>query len=307
MVSCQYKDFDEYDGTFPVKVVLDYKNSGCVTQPDVSRVYFYPTNNEEHPYYYDVKDSSVVNLPTGQMQAFAYNNNSEINRTRGFQDEKAHPVIFTDRADNRGIYRKDSLDHSIYYDYPDITYSAWLPVEIFGNETISKPDDNRIVLTMKTITRPVTIEVCGIKNAGFLRNVRMALSGMLQDYSPIDEFSHSYVNIVADGMIDAKDPDRGNRSVFDDKNVIDTLRSSFQVFGVGEQKHELDIFLDGGSWHKVLSFDVTEQLNKQINGNEPIHVIVKTDHNIKDDIPIQGGFDINVFNWDDMKVPIDMQ
>lgn len=307
MVSCQYKDFDEYDGTVPVKVVLDYKNSGCVTPPVVSRVYFYPVHNEAHPYYYDVKDSSVVNLPTGQMQAFAYNNNSEINRTRGFQDEKAHPVIFTEKADYRGIYRKDSLDHSEYYDYPDVTYTAWRSMEVFGNEVVTRPDDNRVELAMKVITRPVTIEVRGIKNASFLSSVRMSLSGMQQDYSPVEGFTHSYVNIVADGKIDTKDPDRGNRSVFDDKEVIDTLRSSLQVFGIGNQQHELNVFLNGGNWHKVLSFDVTEQLNKQLNTTNTIHVVVETDHNIKNDVPVQGGFDIKISDWDDITVPIDMR
>lgn len=306
MMSCEYKDFDEYDGTVPVKVMLDYKNSGCSTPPAVSRVYFYPVQNSQNPYFFDIKDSMVVNLPIGLMQVFAYNNNSEINRTRGFQEENAHPVIFTDKADYRGIYKKDSLDLTAYFDYPDITYSAWQDMKVVGNGAVTKPDDNRLILSMKTITRPVVIEVRGIKNASFLRGVRMSLSGIQQDYSPVEGFTHSYVDIVADGKICTTDPDKGNRSVFDDTNIVDTLQASLNVFGVGKQKHELRVFLDGGNWHKVLSFDVTEQLNALITDEGPVHVIVETDHNVKDDIPVQGGFDVHVSDWEDVAIPVDM-
>lgn len=306
ITACQYKEFDEYDGTVPVKTIADYKGSGCKVFPVISRVCFYPIQSPQSPYFFDIKDSMIVNLPTGQIQAFAYNNNSEINRTRVLQGDKTLPIIFTGKADCRGIYKKDSVDHTVYYDYPDITYSAWRAIEIVGNGTITKPDDNRFVLSMKTITRPAVIEVCGIKNASFLSGVRMSLSGIQQDYSPIDGFTPSYVDIVADGKICTTDPDKGNRSVFDDKNIVDTLQAYLNVFGVGKQKHELRVFLDGGNWHKVLTFDVTKQLNDQSEGKNAIHIVVETDHNIKDDIPVQGGVNISISGWEEVTSPIDM-
>lgn len=306
MASCQYKDFDEYDGTVPVKVVVDYSNSGCQQVPAISRVLFYPLENQSNPFIYDIKDSAIVNLPTGLMQSLAYNNNSEINRTRGFRDATASPVIYTDRADYRGIFKKDSLDNTIYYDYPDVTYAAWQTEEVKGNEKVSSADDNRIFLAMKQVTRPVTIEVRGIRNASFLRSVRMSLSGIQKEYSPVEGYVHSNVSIVADGTIDTKDPDKGNRSVFDDKTVIDTLRSSMNIYGVGQEGHTLTAFLDGCNWHKVLSFDVTKQLQAQREGMAPIHVIVETTYNVKDDVPVEGGFNINFKDWDDTEVPVDM-
>lgn len=306
IASCQYKDFNEYDGTIPVKVVVDYTNSGCASAPAISRVLFYPLEGQGSPFIFDIKDSAVVNLPTGMMQSFAYNNNSDINRTRGFQDVTASPVIYTDKADYRGIFQKDDLDKTLYYDYPDTTYTSWKTVGILGNEKISSADDNRIVLPMTRVTREVTIEVRGIRNASFLHGVRMSLSGINREYSPVEGFSHSNVSIVADGTIHTADPDKDNRSVFDGKTVIDTLRSTMNIYGVGQQGHILTAFLDGGNWHKVLSFDVTAQVQSQEQGLSPIHIIVETDYDTKDDVPVSGGFDVNFSDWDDKEVPVDM-
>lgn len=307
MASCQYKDFDEYDSTVPVKVVVDYGDCPTFDIPLVTRVLFYPLPDMDNPYICDIKDSAVVNLPTGLIQAFAYNNNSEINRTRGVLDAKVTPVIYTGKADSRGIYRKDSLDNTVYYDYPDVTYSTWATMKVTGNDKISKPDDNRVVLHMQKVTRPIAIEIQGIKNASFINSIRMSLSGIQQDYSPMEGFENSYVTIVADGEIDTKDQDKGKRSVFDGKTVIDTLYSSFNIFGTRPQKHILNVFLDGGNWHKVLSYDVTAQINSQTEKNDIIRVKVDTDHDIKEDVAVQGGFDIRFSDWDDNEVPIDMK
>lgn len=306
ITACQYKEFDEYDGTLPVKVVVDYNRSGCERVPQITRVVFYPGDGQGNPFLYDIRDSSTVNLPIGMFQIFAYNNTSEINRTRGMSDMAASPVIYTDKADYRGIYQKDSLDNTEYYDYPDTTYTSWESASILGNVQIVSPDDNQIVLPMRRVTRKVFIEVRGIRNASFVHGVRMSLSGIQKEYSPVPGFNHSYVSLVADGTIETNDPDKGNRSVFDDKTVIDTLHSSMNIFGIGQQRHILNVFLEGGSWHKTLSFDVTDQLQGQSEGDASIFIIVHTDYNVKDNIPVGSGFDINFSDWENEDIPITM-
>jgi hypothetical protein len=306
MSSCQYKDFDEYDGMVPVKVIVDYSHSDCKVTPAMSRVVFYPTMGQGNPFMYDIRDSAIVNLPTGQLQAFAFNNTSEINRTRGMADMSASPVIYTDKADYRGIYPKDSLDNTIYFDYPDVTYTAWQTVSVSGNEQVTSADDNRIVLRMHRVTRQVNIEVRGIRNASFVNSLRMSLSGIQREYSPVSSYPHTYVSLVADGTVYTKDPDRDNRSVFDDKTVIDTLRSTMNIFGIGSQRHILNIFLIGSSWHKTLSFDVTDQVEQQAEGMAPVLIIVNTDHDVKDDVPANSQFDIHGSDWEDKDIPIYM-
>lgn len=306
ITSCQYKDFDEYDGTVSAKVVVDYSHSDCDTIPSMSRVVFYPIQGQSNPSLFDIKDSAIVQLPTGMLQAFAYNNTSEINRTRGVIDVQASPIIYTDKADNRGIYQKDSIDYTDYYDYPDVTYTSWETATLSGNAQNASPDDNRIVLQMERITRQVNIEVRGIRNASFVKGVRMSLSGIQKEYSPVSSFAHTYVSIVADGKVDTNDPDKGNRSVFDDKVVIDTLHSSLNIFGFGQQRHILNVFLEGDNWHKILSFDVTDQLQSQSNGMTPILIIVNTDYDVKDDVPKDSRFDIHGSDWEDEEIPIIM-
>ena len=306
ITSCQYKDFDEYDGTVPAKIVVDYSNSGCESVPQMTRVVFYPVQGQSNPFQSDIRDSATVQLPTGMLQIFAYNNTSEINRSRGMSDMPASPVIYTGKADHRGIYQKDSLDNTEYYDYPDITYTSWQSASLSGNAQTARADDNRIVLPMQRITREVRIEVRGIRNASFVHGVRMSLSGIQKEYLPVAGYNHSYVSLVADGTVDTDDPDKDNRSVFDDKTVIDTLHSSMNIFGIGQQRHILSVFLEGSNWHKTLSFDVTDQLQSQSEGMSAVIVIVNTDFDVKDAVPKDSRFDIHASDWEDEEIPIMM-
>lgn len=305
LMSCQYKDFDGYDGTVPVKVVVDYGRSNCVTKPSISRVVFYPLDSQSNTFTYDIRDSSTVSLPTGMLRVFAFNNTSEINRTRGMSDIQASPVIYTDKADYRGIYRTDSLDNTEYYDYPDVTYASWQTASISGNAQTTRDNDNRIVLPMQRVTKDVTIEVRGIRNASFVNGVRMSLSGIQKEYSPIEGYNHSYVSVVADGRVLTNDPDKGNRSAFDNKTVIDTLQASMNVFGIGPQRHILNVFLEGSNWHKTLSFDVTDQLQQQSEGMSVV-LAVSIDYDVKSDVPKDNRFDIHVSDWDDKDILIQM-
>ena len=94
--------------------------------------------------------------------------------------------------------------------------------------------------------------------------------------------------------------------MFDNKTVIDTLRSSLNIYGIGQQQHILNVFLEGSNWHKILSFDVSDQLQKQSQGMSPIIVIVNTDFDVKDVVPKDSRFDIHVSDWEDKEIPIVM-
>lgn len=65
--SCQYKDFDDYDGTVSTMVVMDWSGLGrSSVKPEVMKVVFYPINGSMHPFPVNVKDSAMVYLPLGQ-------------------------------------------------------------------------------------------------------------------------------------------------------------------------------------------------------------------------------------------------
>lgn len=287
--SCQYKDFDDYAGMMQVKVIADYSDAQADSIPAVTRSIFYPVSGN-NPYTYDLKDSAVVDLPDGTYSVFAYNNDSEINRTRAYSFQDGAPVIYTDKADYRGIFPVDSLDHTVYYDYPDVTYAYYGISTVNGVPDLTTPDDNRIVLKMKKVTREVKVTVIGMKNTKYISGLRMSVSGMQKDYSPVSGYNNTFVSVVADGSVD-KDS---------------TLTSDFYVFGSDKTGHVLTVHIDGGNFHKVLQFDVTDQVNAQLPGSAPIVIRVTTDYDVKDDVPVKNGFDVDVDDWQDEPIPIDL-
>lgn len=290
LASCQYKDFDDYAGTVGVTIVADYSRSGCAVTPAVTRAIFYPTGGSSQPFVYDVYDSLSVDLPTVGFNVFAYNNDSEINRTRGYAYREGNPVIFTDTADRRGIFKTSDLDHTIYYDYPDVTYAYYGSATISGMPGTASSAANKVVLSMKKVTRDITLIVRGMRHTSYIKSLRVSVDGIQRDYCPSSSYLHTYVPIVADGSVTA-----------------DSLVSRFHLFGVGYVGHTLTLHIDGGNFHKVLQFDVTDQVNDQRFGMRPITVVVTTDYDIKDDVPVNSAFDVGVDDWVEEDIPVDLR
>lgn len=290
MISCQYKDFDDYAGTLKVPVVADYSNAECSTIPAVTRAIFYPFYGSEQPFVYDLRDSVYVNLPTGTFTVFAYNNDSQINRTRSYEYKEGSPVLFTGLADMRGLFQKDSLDHTGYYDYPDSTYCYYGTATISGMPETTDSTSNRIVLRMKKITRLVDIKVHGIKNTEYIKSVRFSLDGLNLEYSPKGLYPNTKVSIAADGGISSNGE----------------LASKFTIFGASEAGHILGIHMFTGYYHKVLWCDVTDIVNSQLSGSKPIIIDINVDYDVKDDIPESRPFDVGVEDWKQENISIDM-
>lgn len=287
LFSCQYKDFDEYAGTVPVTVVADNSKSGSDGIPAVTRCMFYSTDNTIEPFVCDLKDTATIELPSGTYTVFAYNNDSEINRTRAYKWTDGTPAIYTDKADYRGLFKTDSVDHTIYYDYPDKTYS-W-----YGTATVSGLPGTfpgKVTLKMKRVTREVRVEITGIKHPEYIHGVRVSLDGVQREYTPGGTFAHVYVPVVADAEVQG----------------TDTVSSVFHVYGVGNMGHSLTVHLDGGTFHKVLQFDVTTRVNDQRFGMNPITVRVHTGYDVKDDVPVSGSFTVGVGDWEDEPADVDL-
>lgn len=287
--SCQYKDFDDYAGTLPVKVVADYHEAGNNYMPAITRSVFYPFSGSAEPFFCDLVDSSYVDLPTGRYMVFAYNNDSEINRTRTYKFTLGNPVIYTEKADNRNIYQADSMDHTVYYDYPDSTYAYYGITDVSGLPEDPDPGRNRVNLKMEKVTRGVYFTIKGMKNTEYIKSFRISLDGVEHEYSPSESFVCSPVAVVADGSIDGQG----------------VLKGHFSVFGIQYTGHIVRIHLNLGSNHKVLLFDVTEQVNKQIATPGDMKIEITTDYNVKKDIPDADPFAVSVGDWENINIPID--
>lgn len=288
--SCQFKDFDEYAGSLEVPVIADYSHAGCSVMPDATRVIFYPQTGIGQPFIYDIRDSIFASLPNGSYTVFAYNNDSEINRTRSYAYREGSPILYTDKADGRGLFKKDSLDYTVYYDYPDSTYAYYGAATVSGVPETIDSVSNRIVLRMSKVTRLVDIRVKGIKNTDYIKSVRMSLDGLHLEYSPKKVYPNTDVCIAADGRLEQNTD----------------LTSKFAIFGASKSGHILGIHLFTGYHHKVLWCDVTNIVNNQLEGANPIKIEVRVNYDVKDDVPESKPFDVGVDDWEDITIPIDM-
>lgn len=290
LASCQYKDFDDFAGTERVTVVADYSRSGVDSLPSVTRCIFYPLQGSPEPFVCDLMDTTYTDLPEGSYRVFAYNNDSEINRMRAYKYLDGSPVIFTDKADYRGIYKADSIDHTVYYDYPDSTYSYYGTTEVVDVSGYHRRDANTVKLSMGRVTRDIVITVTGMRHSEYVTGVRFGLDGIKREYSPNKEYTSSYVAVIADGAVCGGD----------------TLRTSFPVFGVGYSGHILTVHIEGNGFHKVLRFDVSTAVNDQRFGNGTIRINVKTDYDAGDDAPQSNTFKVDVKDWSDEEIPVDL-
>lgn len=290
LTGCQYKEFDDYAGMLGVEVIADYSNSGCVKKPVITSTVFYPLTGVSEPFVYDVKDTAIVDLPQGIYRVFAYNNDSEINLTRGFDKANGCPVIYTGRADARGLYRTDSLDHTAYYDYPDVTYSYYGETSIKGVPNEASSTLNRVLMPMTRITRAVDVTVLGMKSTSYIQSIRFSIDGVKRDYSPFLGYNNTYSNIAADGRV----------------GLNDTVKCNFNVFGFDNNGHTMTLHINAGQYHKLLRYDVSKQIASQKDGMEPIKIVINADFDIRDLVPDQHLFDVSVDEWEDEIIPISM-
>lgn len=295
LTSCHYKYFDDYEGFLKVKVVLDYSHMDTTdAKPKVMKVVFYPTDKSFQPVSYNIKDSAYVDVPVASYRVFTYNDDSEINRAGGVDDTSSVPLIYTGRANYRGLFPKDSLDNTLYYDFPDRLFTDCKLASVSGDIYTTQPDDNRIVLYPEERTRRVEVVADGLKNLKYVNGVRISLDGIQHEYVPnLWSYTNTYVPLVSDASKD------------DDRNRIESYLYSF---GFNEGKHYLQIFLQGNGFNRILRFDVTEQVIRQLNNSDTMKIYVNAVYDAYDDVPVNvsSGFNIGVDDWYNNDVPLNM-
>lgn len=301
--SCHYKDFDDYEGLLKVKVVIDYSVIDTVSsKPKMMKVVFYPTDKTFAPVSYNIKDSAYVDLPVASYRVFTYNDDSGINRISGIDDITAAPTIYTDPANPRDILRRDSLDDTTYYDWPDRTFTDYRLASVNGDIYTTTPDDNRIVLYPTEVTRRIEVTVDGVRNTKYISSVRLSLDGIQLSYSPLvlleDTRANTiqrqkYESLVADAGIDAESG---------------KICSAFYAYGFSAGKHYLQLFIKGQGFNKLLRFDVTDQVLSQLETDGTMKIHVNTDYDAYDDYPVDvsGGIGVGVDDWPSEDIPINL-
>lgn len=297
LTSCGYKDFNEYEGLLKTKVIIDYSRMDTVSnKPEQMKVVFYSTDMD-YTYVCFIKDSAVVEIPVGNYKVFTFNDNSELNRfSVSFGDHSLNEIlmIYTDEADSRGILHKDSLDKTVYYDYPDRTFADSKPFTVKGDIYTTKIDDNRLVLYPEEKTRRVEVIADGIKNQKYIKGVRMTIDSVQREYIPeLWQYPNQYVPLVFDASMLAEQ---------------ERLEGSMNIFGITNGHHYLQIFIQGNGFNRILRFDVTEQVKNQFNSKETMKIYVNANYDAFDDYPIDvsGGINIGVEDWYNEDIPANL-
>ncbi len=281
--SCQYKDFDDYDGTVSTMVVMDWSGLGrSSVKPEVMKVVFYPINGSMHPFPVNVKDSAMVYLPLGQYRIFAYNDDSSILRISGTDSSFGTPVVYTDKADNRGL----PGNIGTFYDYPNVTYATYTGAAVM-NFT-----DNRIILKPEVVTRDVEVIVDSVLNQKDISSVRMSLDGVSNTYTPLTA-PKNFVTMVSDAGLSPSE----NR-----------ITSSFHVYGLDRSVHTLQLFITGNGFKRILSFDVTGLVNDQIGSGGKVIIHVTAGYDAEKDVPVDAtsGIGVGVDDWPSEDIPLNL-
>ena len=264
-------------------VVMDWSGLGrSSVKPEVMKVVFYPINGSMHPFPVNVKDSAMVYLPLGQYRIFAYNDDSSILRISGTDSSFGTPVVYTDKADNRGL----PGNIGTFYDYPNVTYATYTGAAVM-NFT-----DNRIILKPEVVTRDVEVIVDSVLNQKDISSVRMSLDGVSNTYTPLTA-PKNFVTMVSDAGLSPSE----NR-----------ITSSFHVYGLDRSVHTLQLFITGNGFKRILSFDVTGLVNDQIGSGGKVIIHVTAGYDAEKDVPVDAtsGIGVGVDDWPSEDIPLNL-
>lgn len=287
LMSCQYKEFEDYDGTVPVKVVVDY--SLLDFTPEVTRVMFYPKEGQfTNPYKVDVKDSMYVNLPSGLYDIVAYNNDSEINR---LDDDTEKDSVRVYVPESR--FQVSKNQDSVLYDYPDrFAVSHLKNVGLYTDGSCHICDGRSVRIYPEETTKQINLVIRGVKNLQYGKSFHVILDST---------YVSSYLTGVSKGAIG-----RLSCEAITDSSSI---RYSFNIFSLvpSVSKYCIRLAVSNGSSNKLYRFDVTNQITSHLD-KKTIDVAIDTDITIEPDIQKNGaGFDIGVDDWtEENEVEINM-
>lgn len=288
LTSCHYKEFDEFAPKYKTRIIADYSLLGYDHQYTNMRTVLFPLTAEmDYPYQVDVHDTTIVSIPEGEYRVLAFSNDG-LHETYNFDGYSPYSAsISVVHANNEGL--PDSLKN--VYDYPD-RICAFDSTGINVVKDDLRPDwsFNDIFLHPQEITRQVRIHLYGIQHPEKAEKIRFTLDNLPLSYRlAYHEPSDSLCTMIVKGSRDFSE-----HSLF---------YGNMNVFGTGGDIHHVNALIEGPGFKIIMNFDVTEQIKRQAN-KQDIVLELYTNHDLYDDIP--SGFKVDVNDWDDNEVIINM-
>lgn len=312
LAGCEYKSLDEvtYESQ---SLLLDYDWNRVGERAKSFTVAFYPADEEtaekmnDTYYTYGVYAApTVINyLPDGIFNVTAWSKDWEYNRILDipWYERVATTLGAKYKKENLPEHVLDSLySKQEVYAAPDYILKA--NREQFA---VRKGEENqRLVLTPDSAVVAIRIEIHGVKGLSMIREIRGTLNNVAkQRLLSYEKVTQDTAMVMFDFNFSTKDS-----LIWTDFYLYDIEpRMVSQTKGTAsdsKMSHLLTLFfwLEGNNI--FLPIDVTDQIANfvQKNQNKIVLTIDDIDLNLADYIPGMGGFDVNVDDWEDVKVEV---
>ncbi len=290
LMACEHKDLCYAHPHFAtVRVVFDWSKISNHDKPEGMRVVFYPTDDERNTWTFDFPGGreGTIEIPENDYRVICFNYDTD-------------GMVWT-KADSYSLFTADTRDAKS----PDGIQMTVTPPWLCGDH-IYEIDLKDIPMGKERVVRLVpaamvcryTFEVNGIRGLERVADLRAALSGM-----------SGALNMAADSL-----PANLSESLLFGGTISqDRITGGFYTFGYSVPDGPANVFRlylknRSGSVH-VLEQDVTDQVHGvPVTGHiADVHIVLNFDYEVPSE-PIggDGGFDVDVDDWDDVNIDIEL-
>ena len=192
MLSCEYKDLDEYDYSSP-SFILNLNCDRVDSIPDKYLVVFYPMDGQGY-YAREISGQSAVinNIPAGQYKVTAWNKYLEHTRVDIDADRNktvayAYPYFTTTELPIKVL---DSLyNGQTIYDVPD--YMVHANTEFF--ELYKATENQELTIQADSMVITVELRLHGIASLSLAKQVKATVNNVAKYRFPAFEFYSSTI------------------------------------------------------------------------------------------------------------------
>lgn len=299
--SCQYKDLDDEQLLRRADLHITFDWSAVDSVPERMRVAFYPLYEANRGYtFFDVYNrDTVVSIGAGTYAIVSWNKDTEHVRTDGYN---SHQSIFATTLPYaaHGNYTIPTILDSIFPGQRTLDYPDYMVHYFQSDYNVSLDSDSQVVnIRPDSMVVTIDIHIGGVSGLDICRNIRGVMGNIAgKRYIAPDNMTEDRVNIIYDAGWNEQDS---------------TVNAHFWVFGKEltnsyDETHKMVLFfwLRGGNVY--VTMDISNSLGSYSLNDKRLHIeIPDLDIDLHDYVhndTIQGGFDIDVGDWNNASIDL---
>ena len=298
--SCRHKELCyEHPHTVEVTVVFDWENAEGA-DPASMAMFLFPTDGESESLRYDFANSTggTVKIPVGTYEAMCVNSDNDDISFSGTEHKET--FVMSTQTITIGSKMSDMKVRSVpdtksgdarVADTPEMLWTDNL-----DEMTFTKGEQGRVITFYPdTALCSYSVEIRNAENLEYVQGMCGSLTSMAGGMNPyLDEITDEKVTLPF------------ATTLYKDKKEV---WSWFYTFGHGlsrrdERTHKLTIYavMDNGQ-KLTVPYDVTDQIHY---ASDPRHVHIVIDKLPLPHVAIDGGWDPDVDEWDEVYIDLPM-